>query len=227
MPPAADLALAVVGIGLFGVHAILSLTRYAVHWEKLSFFHTLVESPRRRAVVDAVSWLLLCFGIIRALRGTRGWAHDDDILALFATTAGVIWASTPRVSSKTTYTVVDSSGEQSEAETKDAPYHDMYIFFPLYNLARFCAFFGGFLTLAFLSARGKSEIDRKLAFSGALIAGAGMAAGRMSGFRASATMNNWGHAICCAIEITGWTLFGVGVLSNQIDLDSTRGFDMP
>ena len=226
MPPALDLGLAVAGIGLFGVHAILSGTRYGFHRTELSWFHTLVESTRRRLVVDAISWVLLSIGLIRAVRGTRSWAHDDDILTLFATTAALIWATTPRVPSTTTYTVAGSEGDQKEDETAKAPWYDMYLFFPLYFLARFCAFFGGFLVLAFLSARGKSHEDRKLAFAGALTAGFGMASGRMSGYRV-ADQHNIGHAICSLIEIAGWVLFGVGVLSNQIDLDAPQGFNMP
>lgn len=219
MVAAADLGLVVGGLALFGVHDILSAFR--VIGLKDNAFTSLVNSRHRRACVDAIAWLLFSLGMIRSLQGTRSWAHDDDIRAVIAAIAGVIWATTPGVwrdKEKTHHVILDSSAEPSETEKSDyEPYFDL-----VYYFFRMIAFFGGFIALAFVAARGKSDVDRKMAFAGAIVAGFGLYVSRLTGYHAVRIA----HGASMFIELVGWGLLAGGFLANEVDGDP-HGFNMP
>lgn len=219
MVAAADLGLVVGGLALFGVHDILS--GFRVIRKTDNALTSLVNSRHRRACVDAIAWLLFSLGMIRSLQGTRSWAHDDDIRAVIAAIAGVIWATTPGVwrdKTKAHHVALDSNAEPSESTSSDyEPYFDL-----IYHFFRMLAFFGGFIALAFVAARGKSDVDRRLAFSGAIVAGFGLYVSRLTGYHAV-----WpAHLFSMFVELVGWGLLAGGFLANEVDGDM-HGFNMP
>lgn len=212
------LGFVVAGIAIFCVHDILSFFRIVRKSDKA--VATLVDSHHRRACVDAFAWASLAFGMIWSLQGTRSWAHDDDIRLVVAAITGVIWATTPGVwdDNSKHHVMLDSEAKPSDSETRK----NENVFSAFYHLCRAVAFFGGFLALAFVAARGKSTVDRKLAFSGAVIAGGGLYISRLTGYR-----DAWpAHLISMAIELCGWGLFAGGFLNNEVDVDM-QGIDMP
>lgn len=220
MVAAADLGLVVGGLALFGVHDILSTAR--IHFKKENALTSLVDSRHRRACVDAIAWLLFSLGMIRSLQGTRSWAHDDDIRAVIAAIAGVIWATTPGVwrdKSKAHHVILDSDAKPSDSASAGdyEPYFDF-----VYHFFRMIAFFGGFVALAFVAARGKSDVDRKMAFSGAVVAGFGLYISRLTG----SSDTRWAHVGFMFVELVGWGLLAGGFLANEVDGDM-HGFNMP
>lgn len=212
------LGFVVAGIAIFGVHDILSALRIAKKSEL--FVAALVDSHHRRACVDAFAWAALAFGMIWSLQGTRSWAHDDDIRLVIASIAGVIWATTPGVweDKSKHHVILDSDAKPSDNESRDKE----IIFSAAYHLFRGVAFFGGFLALAFVAARGKSTVDRKLAFSGAMITSGGLYFSRLTGYRDAKKM----HLLAMFVELCGWGLFAGGFLNNEVDVDM-QGIDMP
>jgi len=219
MVAAAGLGLVVGGLALFGLHDILSTTR--IVFKKDYAIASLVDSRHRRACVDAIAWFLVSLGMMKSLEGTRSWAHDDDIRLVFAAIAGVIWATTPGVwrdKSKAHHIILDSDAKPSETETRD---YELYFDF-VYHFFRMIAFFGGFVALAFVVARGKSDVDRKMAFSGATVTGFGLYVSRLTGSR-----DTWpAHALFMLIELAGWGLLAGGFLANEVDGDK-HGIDLP
>lgn len=213
------LAFVVLGIGIFGVHDILSALRIT-KWSNATVT-ALVDSRHRRACVDAFAWAALAFGMIWSLQGTRGWAHDDDIRLVIAAIAGVIWSTTPGVwdDKSKHHVLLDSDAKPSDNESRDKE----IIFRFFYHLFRGAAFFGGFIALAFVAARGKSTVDRKLAFSGAMITGTGLYFSRLTGYHDARIA----HLIAMFVELCGWGLFGGGFLNNEVDVDPMHGIDMP
>lgn len=212
------LAFVVLGIGIFGVHDILSALR--ITGKSDATVTTLVDSRHRRACVDAFAWAALAFGMIWSLQGTRSWAHDDDIRLVIAAIAGVIWSTTPGVwdDKSKHHVILDSEAKPSDTEARKN--ENVFSFF--YHLFRGVAFFGGFLALAFVAARGKSTVDRKVAFSGAMVAGAGLYFSRLTGYRDAQVT----HLFAMFVELCGWGLFGGGFLNNEVDVDM-QGIDMP
>lgn len=213
------------GAALFGVHVLLSWyrafsgsTKRGGVWAPVELLSELTASGARRSLVDAVSWALLSWGLMMSLRGTRSWAHDDDILAICAVTAAAIWASTPDTfKAQGTKFKLLSDNDGTEGSDEHVGWNLTYA------VLRGLVYAGGFLMLAFIAGRGKPSDDRKLSFAGAIAACVGQATSRGAADSKLPAL----LVIAGLVEIAGWALLATGAQLHNIDLDSTQGFDLP
>lgn len=161
-------------------------------------------------ILDMGCFALMAAGLVRALSAHRSWAHEDDIIAIIASTFALAWATTPGIGASS-YTNVGAG------ESKLIP-----------NLMQFlvlCCCAGAYILLGFIGGRGKSVGDRTMIWVGIGCVGAAgpvtQAFFNMLDLKDdSATI----RGVLGGIESVGWALFASGALMHELDLEAPVGF---